>query len=162
MKFQVWKTVTLGVYKSARIYYEAFRRLDLYVTSWAREILYKIHVSQLQIQLELAVVLVASLGFDKATRYDIICAKAKELGLELCPAEVGPALRLTYLDRSFGESMYIAMEGIISSSGHCGLFEIIHRDDTELDEGPSLSCYNGSAKGLYNPGDRLVFVLPHK
>ena len=60
---------------------------------------------------------VKELGFNDGAYYKDICTKALELGLELCPAEVGPALRLVYKDQSRGEWLRIAMEAITGSDG---------------------------------------------
>ena len=57
--------------------------------------------------------------------------KAKELGLELCPAEVGPHLRLTYKDQPFLERIYIAMKQIADHDGHFHVFSV-ERDDVGL------------------------------
>jgi hypothetical protein len=68
------------------------------------------------VELDLVVVSVFQLGLgDQASRNDVelssavevslrdVYARAVALGFELCPAEVGPALRLEYLDQPLGE-----------------------------------------------------------
>jgi hypothetical protein len=55
------------------------------------------------VELDLVVLSVFKLGFsDRASLHDIY-ARAVAQGFELCPAEVGPALRLNYLDQPLGE-----------------------------------------------------------
>jgi len=73
---------------------------------------------------DLVEVSVASLGFTRNTRYDAICTRAKELGLELCPAEVGPQLRLQYTDQPMGESIIIAMNAISDRDGDPNVFDV--------------------------------------
>ena len=55
---------------------------------------------------------------------DQIYAKAKELGLELCPAEVGPHYRLQYEDQPLDEYVYIAMKQIADRDGRPSVFRV--------------------------------------
>ena len=60
---------------------------------------------------------VFELGFgDEASLHDIY-ARAVALGFELCPAEVGPALRLNYLDQPPGDFLHIAMKPVAKYNG---------------------------------------------
>ena len=52
----------------------------------------------------------------EASLHDIY-ARAVALGFELCPAEVGPALRLNYLDQPPGDSLHIAMKPVAKYNG---------------------------------------------
>lgn len=72
-----------------------------------------------QEEVDLVVVSVGELGFKDVALYKDICARAAEFGLDLCPAEVGPALRLAYDDQPLGEWLYIAMEATTDSGGAC-------------------------------------------
>jgi hypothetical protein len=47
-----------------------------------------------------------------------IYARAVALGFELCPAEVGPTLRLNYLDQPLGEFLRIAMQSVSRYDGN--------------------------------------------
>jgi hypothetical protein len=73
---------------------------------------------------------VAELGFREGAKYSEIRARALELGLglELCPAEVGPALRLAYKDQPRGEWLIIAMNTISVSDGDLRVFRVGHDD----------------------------------
>jgi hypothetical protein len=80
------------------------------------------------VELDLVVLSVFELGFgDQASHNDIklgaavevslhdIYARAIALGFDLCPAKVGPALRLNYLDQPLGEFL---PDAISNSSSH--------------------------------------------
>lgn len=72
---------------------------------------------------------VADLGFSDATTYEKICAKAEELGLELCSQDDGPKLRLSY-DQPIGDYyLRIAMKSIEVSDGDLRLWSLDRRDD---------------------------------
>ncbi len=49
---------------------------------------------------------------------------AEELGLELCPPQVGPELRLSYKDQTYGEYLRIAMKQITDSYGYPDVFSL--------------------------------------
>ncbi len=95
---------------------------------------------------------VQDLGFDSYATTDQLYAKAKELGLELCPAEVGPDLRLKYQDQPNGEWLYIGMQQIADSDGHPNVFELIRH-------GEELWLYDSLAGpgNEWGPGVGFVF-----
>lgn len=100
---------------------------------------------------------VKELGFDGYTTYARICAKAEELGLKLCPAEVGPALRLAFRDQpQGGELLRIAMNPIRRS---------LRRDDryifevTRGDMGLLLEAHQVTDITPWPADARFVFVL---
>lgn len=67
---------------------------------------------------------VADLGFPRGATTEEIYERAKTLGLELCPAEVGPYLRLAYADQPMGEWFYIGMKKITDADGYPDVFGI--------------------------------------
>ena len=71
-------------------------------------------VSAKETEKDLVKITTGELGFNDGARRDQIYARAKELGLELCPAEVGPQLRLQYQDQPNDEMLLVAMEPIKS------------------------------------------------
>ncbi len=83
------------------------------VSEGAMLIIDKTHFSQKPISYELVSFSVKQLGFSSSRGASIadIYAKAKEFGLELCPTEVGPLIRLQY-DNQPSIEHYIAMDAV--------------------------------------------------
>ncbi len=117
---------------------EALESKNIYVADWAKDILAKTKFNPEKREYELVRFTVADLGFpDGATTAEIIGTKndkddngqpapftrgrMTELGLYLCPAEVGPHLRL---QNSSQDWMLIAMEPIIGSGGAPSVFRL--------------------------------------
>ncbi len=149
----IWRTITIG--NIARDQFGSMlKERGMNVSDWSVDIMKQgaFTVAEQEEQIDLVNVSVAELGFDKAIRYDAICARAKERGLELCPPEVGPQLRLQYLDQSLGEWLRVAMEAIRGSDGDLNVFRVEHHDD-----GLWLGSYYGKPDDLWYPGGRFVF-----
>lgn len=93
--FPTWTSVTIGVLKSAEEYEQALKGRNIGCTHSTRWILDRMPFVEEPEKLELVLVARDDLGYDlDGSRYEDICRRAQELGLRLCPAEVGPALRL--------------------------------------------------------------------
>lgn len=71
---------------------------------------------------------VGDLGFPGGATTDQIFAKAQELGLELCPPEVGPQFRLQYVNQPMNEYVYVGMKQISDSGGYPHVFDVGRRD----------------------------------
>lgn len=85
--------------------------------------------SKNQEKIELVKLKVGDLGFTKDPTTDELYVRAKELGLELCPAETGPHLRLKYQEvfkkeQPMNEYLRIAMKQIASSEGNPSVFNV--------------------------------------
>ncbi len=126
-KFKTWKTIKLGTgLKTA----EDFRRVlcddGFNLTNWASDILGKpaFTVAPKETEVNLVKVTVGELGFKNGARHDQIYERAKELGLELCPPEVGPQLRLQYKNQPNDEYILIFMESIFDSDGDWRVFSV--------------------------------------
>ena len=156
-KFSVFMTVTLGTHKSVDKLRSALEVAGFRIGDYAGQILAKISLSSKKVQLDLAVVSGADLGFTGDARRDAIYTRALELGYQLCPAEVGPALRLAYPDQPSGEWLLIAMEPITDSDGNPKVFFVGHDCDDRW-----LYGYDGEPDHVWGPGLRWVFVVPRK
>ncbi|TSC91570.1 MAG: hypothetical protein CEN90_368 [Parcubacteria group bacterium Licking1014_17] len=132
VNFPIWKTVKLGTgLADACKFREALKNGGFRIGDWGNYTLGgpDFKVSPKKTSIGLVNVSVAEIGFkDGATRKDIY-ERALSLGLQLCPNEVGPQLRLQYKDQPKGEGLPIAMEPIAGSGGYLGVFYVGRRDD---------------------------------
>ncbi len=154
--FNVWKTIKLGTHKDADALRKALKKADFKIGDWGNDILSKpaFTVASAEEEIQLVNLSVADLGFKEGANYENICSKAKELGLELCPNEVGPQLRLQYKDQPKGEYLRIAMEPITGSDGRLNFFSVGHDDD-----GLWLDGLYGFSVRFWRAYDRFVFRL---
>src|SRR5215469_651736 len=106
--FQIWRTITLGIYKGVDAYRDAMDSARIKIGVSADEILGRpaFPYAKMKTDVELAVLSAAELGVesDEASLSDVY-ERARQVGLELCPAEVGPQLRLDYRNQPLGEAL---------------------------------------------------------
>ena len=153
--FQIWKTIKLGTCSSADVLSQALQVGDFRIGDRGKDILGKpaFKVSPKETSIELVNISVAELGFkDGATRKDIY-ERAISLGLELCPNEVGPQLRLQYKDQPGGEWLRIAMEPIAGSNGDLYVFDV-----ALIDGGLWVFGYYGNPGSFWYGLNRWVFA----
>lgn len=118
--------IKLGSHENAAALRKALQASGCRIGKWGNDILDQVTVSPTQTEVDLVVVTAANLYFkDGATRMGIY-ERAMALGLDLCPHEVGPQLRLQYQDQPQNEWLYIAMEPILDSDGYRGIFRVGH------------------------------------
>jgi len=100
---------------------------------------------------------VEDLGLSGFPTTDQVYKRAEELGLELCPAEVGPHYRLKYADQPLGEWFYIGMKQIADRDGDPLVFRLVRDvDGLWLD-------YTWAEPGRkWHPKDEFVFGLRKK
>jgi len=176
-KFQIWKTIELGTgindgddfyraienEKMCFCGYDWTRYTRCFENRWVHDMLIDprfVVVAEKQ-ELDLALVLVADLGFDKPVRsFRQIYKRASEFGLELCPTEVGPQLRLQYKNQPDGEHLWIAMEPIGPLEGF--LFTVGCCNPRVY-----LSCSNGYGRPIgggtqWYPDSLFVFICPRR
>src|SRR5262245_51733558 len=137
----IWKTTTLGGSKGVNAVRQAMDTAPcpIWVGDEADEILGRpaCPFNKKPFELDLVILSVFGLGFgDQASRNDPelgasveaslrdIYARAISVGFELCPAEVGPALRLYYLDQPVGEFLHIAMKPVARYGGELVNFTV--------------------------------------
>jgi hypothetical protein len=154
----VWKTIALGTYRNGMIIRDALDRAGCAIGDIADEILGRpaFAVSSPPAQVDLVPLSVSELGFgaEGASVADVY-ARAIRLGLDLCPAEVGPLLRLQYADQPLGEFLRIAMNPIATYGGQ-------PVDFTLVNGGTALALIGGEGRAdlVLSGRVRLVFARP--
>jgi hypothetical protein len=155
----VWRRLTLGVHRSVDRVRQALDAAHVRVGDWADEILGRpaFVFSQTRKDVELVIVRVSELGFVRSASLSDIHRRANELGLELCPAEVAPLLRLEYANQPLGEVLNIAMQPIATYGG-----ELITLSIANAGTGPLLIGGEARADLSVHPQTSFVFVRPQR
>lgn len=155
-----WKTVRLGLHRSSKEYRTALADAGFEFDLWGDDVLDQIDVSPEERDVNLVVLSVAELGFTNRTECGEIFSRAMEFGLALCPAEVGPALRLEYFDqpccRAPSEHIQVAMQPVSGPDGDYVIF-CLGRERTG---NGWLYSHFGHPSRLWNIDDRFAFTLP--
>ena len=148
---KIWKTVKLGVPLEVN---DKEPRLSECSLEVIQNPAYRIASEPTEV--DLVRMSVKDCGFKDGVCYKRICARIQELGLKLCPAEVGPQLRLQYPDQPQHELILIAMEAIYHVNGSPEIFGIgAYGENSQL-----LNVYTGHPDHVWHPDYEFVFVLP--
>jgi len=155
--FPVWKRITIGTGNGVDVVRDRLDAARIFVGDTADEILGRpaFVFGRTRMQLDLVVVTPAELGFLERVTLADIYHRAMQRGLELCPAETAPLLRLAYADQPVGEFLHVAMHPVATWSGNLV-------DLTVANGGAGLVLLGGDASpGLeLSPATKFVFVHP--
>ncbi|MEI8143028.1 MAG: hypothetical protein WCG48_00185 [Candidatus Berkelbacteria bacterium] len=99
---------------------------------------------------------VASLGFTGGASTIDIYERAISLGLSLCPAEMGPYLRINDPGNGSGNHYYVAMEPILNIDQEPSIFSIKNNSDGQK----SLGATWAEDDHLWGTQAEFVFVQP--
>jgi hypothetical protein len=156
--FQIWRTITLGTYKGVDAYRDAMDSGRIKIGISADEILGRpaFPYAKMKTDVELVVLSAAELGVesDESSLLEVY-ERARRAGLELCPAEVGPQLRLAYRNQPLGEALDIAMEPVATYSGDPTILTLVN-----WGTGLMLIGRDGRSESKVNRISRIVFALP--
>ena len=155
MSADIFRTIALGTYRDVKSLKNALENDGFRIGDRATDIMTKpdFVLASEKVDIDLVVLSVAETSSLNGATLEEIYARAKERGLGLCPAEVGPALRHQYPAQPSGEQLVIAMDLITDSSGHPSLFHVTHDLGDLL-----LSTYWSSPDDFWNGGYQFVFV----
>ena len=156
---QVWQTITLGTYKGVDAYRDVMDSAGIKIRDSANEILARpaFPYARVKTEVELALLSASELGVETESSLSDVYKRAKQVGLELCPAEVGPQLRLHYRNQPLGEALYIAMEPIAAYGGDPTILALVN-----FGSGLELMGVNWRPESMVLRSSRFVFVLPKR
>src|SRR5262245_29842782 len=158
--FQIWRTITLGSYKGGDAYRDALDIAKIKIGDSADEILGRpaFAYARTKTGVELVVLSAADLGVaSESSSLADVYERARQVGLELCPAEVGPQLRLDYRNQRLGEALDIAMEPVATYGGDPTILTLVNWGTDLL-----LIGRDGRPESTVLRKSRFVFALPTK
>jgi len=149
-----FNTVTIGG-KSARQLKGELNEKDVYVHPSAVDILTSPDFKTLKNVKECKIVRLdlESLGLQNPTS-DEIYKKADDLGLSICPAELGPMLCLEYSDQIMQGKEYVAIKPILVDSPAPRIFNLVKNEVIRL-----YGDHANPLGGMWKPTDRFIFTL---
>ncbi|MCG2672794.1 hypothetical protein L6637_38300 [Bradyrhizobium sp. WYCCWR 12774] len=155
-----WKTITIGNFADSLTLRDELDSKGCSVGGQAAEILARpaFTVSSHKTHVELVNLSPAQLGFTSDTvTLASVYTRARQLGFELAAAEIGPQLRIQYLDQPIGEFLIIGMEPIKTWSG-----EPIILDVANGGAGLILIARDGRAEAEIPVTSRFIFARSHQ
>ena len=144
--------------KDSRDLYCDLKNSRFTVSEYVKDIMWKEGGFKTQEELgllDLVKVQVKDLGLNRPATLKEIYAKADELGLELCPPEAGPRLRLAYTKQPRHEWLRIAMKEVGVGGGLPIAFVV-----ESGDAGDWLSMNWSSPDYTWPPDTKFVFRIP--
>ena len=176
MKFKTWKTIKLGTgLKTPADFRRALKSSGCEVGRWGADAILDspaFVVSLTEIQVKLVIISVAELGLHgekeswndrKLISFEEIYSCAQELNLGICSIEVGPQLRLQYLEQPVlaDEWINIGMKPIkvkphsTTETSENLIFTLSHHDKKGK---LGLAAGDGSPRRLFSHANRFVFI----
>ena len=155
---QVWRRTTLGTRKGVDAYRDALEAASIKVGDDADEVLGRpaFRYADKKTDVELALLSAAELGLEaEASPLSEVYRRARQIGLEPCPPEVGPQLRLDYRDQPLGEVIHIAMMPVATYHGRLTILGLTNFGGTI-----SLIGSDGRPDFMVPRMFRFVFSLP--
>jgi len=156
--FQIWRTITLGTYSGVDAYRRALDSAGIKIGDAADEILGRpaFPYTTMKADVELVLLSAADLGVNSESSLANVYKRARQVGLELCPAEVGLQLRLDYRNQPLGESLHIAMQPIATYNGEPTILALANFAPSGL----LLIGSDGRSEFMVPSTFRFVFALP--
>ena len=156
-----WRTVSIGTFKNTFELRNALDAAGIHVGDSADEILARpnFNTSSTRLEYDLVVYSAKELGLvEESVSHADIYERASCLGLELCPAEIGPQLRLNYLDQPQADVINVAMEPMTTYYGELIDFSISHFPNGAI--GLMLLGGDGRPNAQFSNTTRFIFTQP--
>ncbi len=156
----VWKTITVGTTVSVVALHDALDAVGCGMGDQAGQVLARpaFALSPTRVEVNLVSLSAAELGFRSETvRLADLYARARQLGFALAAAEVGPQLRLQYLDQPVGEFLHLGMAPITTWSGEPVILVVANAG-----AGLLLIGQHGHDDAEIPARNRFIFVRPEE
>jgi hypothetical protein len=156
----VWKTVALGEFANSFALRNALDAADCGTGDLAEEILARPAFTLASTKTDVDLVVVSATDLGLTTEFVSlrdVYARAEKFGLSLAPAEVGPELRLQYLDQPIGEFLHVGMKPIMTWRGDPIIFVVVNGG-----AGLILIGKNASADAQMPATSAFLFVRPRE
>lgn len=158
-QFPVSKTVKIGTgLKTPDDFKRAFKSRGCRIAFTVDSVFYNENSftgSEMEKEMDLVFITVADLGFKSGASHWQIMSQAELMGLELCPAEIGPQLRLQYRDQERGERLFIGMEPVTAPGMGQTVFSVDHDS-----YGLAIGGNSWQPEVKWEADSRFVFVRP--
>jgi len=152
-----WRRITIGTWRNPNALRAALDAARMHLGDSADEIIGRpaFAFSKTPVDLDLVVVRAADLGFTGHTPLADIHHRAAQLGLDLCPPETAPVLRLNYRDQPVGEFLHVAMAPVATYQGNLVNLAVANG-------GAGLILIGGEARPdtMLHASVKFVFVRP--
>lgn len=156
MRKKTWLTVELGQCDNPEGYRRAITEQGMVVSRTASDILDQVVINQ-KAKIGTVRVAVKELGLKKGGYYHEIQARAFMHGMKLCPPEIGPALRLAYVDQLRDERLHIAMEALSNQEKYRFAFALLFENKE-----PELGVYVNAPQSFWSGDNEFVFIRRKK
>jgi hypothetical protein len=124
---EAWKTITVGDYRSPIALHDVLVERGIHVGDLAGQMIrlpaFKVTAATARIELSL-IAFHQLVPAPARASFATIHAHAIEAGLDLCPAEAGPQLRLQYPEQSLGEYLVMGMAPLPTADGSDACFVV--------------------------------------
>lgn len=161
MTFNIWRTVTIGIHaQTGEDFLALLKKHSFGIGDEAECFLLRNRIifAVKESEFNLVKVSVEELGCTHRPTYNEVCLQAVRLGLHECPAQVGPQLRLQYLDQPEGEWLTIGMEPIEGYGGIKYVFGVARTSRISDKGGLSVCHINKTGALTWRPQDVFVFL----
>lgn len=165
-RFPIWKTIEVGSLRGVRAIRKVLGYANCKVSDLADDILNKpaFKVATEKREIDLVVASVSEIGFVNGAHWIDVCKRAFKYDMDICPAEVGPQLRIQYNDQPIGERLRIVMQPIEGTESFGRVDPFAFWVEHKKDEGPCLAAYttSGFRSEYWDPDQKCVFQRRRK
>src|SRR5215467_4146480 len=153
--FQVWRTITLGTYRSVDAYRDALDSARIKIGDSADQILGRpaFPYATTKTDVELVLLSAADLGVETESSLADVYKLARQLVLSC--ARLRPQLRLDYRNQPLGEALDVAIEPVATYSGDLTILTLVN-----WGTGLALIGRDGRSESMMSRTSRFVFALP--